>query len=127
MLFDKDKLKKCEKYLKKLINSEGQTATIIRAKIICTIDKRNLSIFQAFEEKISHELTQPDISQDLIDNPHKYVYISSEIQNIVVEKKGLNYFMRSRQKDVKIGKLKHSDKRKLSNRFFKNHVIPVYR
>jgi hypothetical protein len=67
------------------LQQDGQSATILQGESISTIHAQSIHVFQPFGES---KKNPPVATQNLLDNSPKdnYVYISSQIQNLVVQK-----------------------------------------
>jgi hypothetical protein len=68
-------------------------------------------------------------TQHLLDNsPNRYyVYISSQIQNLVLQKQlgvTTKTYLKTTEKEFKIGELANSDRQILLNKYFTNAIIP---
>jgi hypothetical protein len=111
---------------------DGQTATILRDGSKSTIDAQSLHIFQALGER---KKKPPIGTQHLLDNSSKdkYVYISSQIQNLILQKhsvagKPTATYLKTTEKEFKIDKdddLDDSEKQVLATKYFSNAIIPI--
>ena len=105
-----------------------QSATIVQGLSISTIDARSLRVYQVLER----EKPAGGTTEHLLDNsPNRYyVYISSQIQNLVLQKQVSSYgstYLKTTEKEFKIGprdKLADSDRQILLSKYFSNAIIP---
>jgi hypothetical protein len=113
------------------LQQDGQSATILQGESISTIYAQSIHIFQPFGESEKN----PSVgTQHLLDNSPQdnYVYISSQIQNLVVQKHIDEYgntitYLKTTEKEFEIDDdLDDSEKQILATKYFSNAIIPFY-